>query len=352
MITSAWVLTLLIFVSVAGLSWLCVRWMIAYLTRREMLDTPNNRTLHTGAVPRGGGLVIAVFLVLSSLLMAVVFPNWILYVTLALLMAGWAGLGWYDDQHDLTPQLRFPFQLILAVATVATLGWVNTILSVQLGWFGLGLTVIGILWMANLYNFMDGMDGLAASQAIVASITLSFWFSRVGNTGVAMVCVVVAAACYGFLLWNWRPAKVFMGDVGSITLGAFFATMIVLASNRHDFPVLSLLILFAVFVADASITILRRAWYREKIWLPHRTHYYQRLANIGVSHQYIVCAAILLMLICSLLATITVLYRDMIGVALVSVGILLGSVIALVRWLESQHEKNQHLRNSKSELND
>lgn len=348
---SPWML-LIVFLLVAVVSWLSVRWIITYLTRREMLDTPNNRTLHTGSVPRGGGLVIAVLLVIGCLLMAFFSASVVFYSTLALLMAVWAGLGWYDDQHDLTPQLRFPIQLLLAIATVAALGWVNTILSIQLGWLGPVLTVIGILWMANLYNFMDGMDGLAASQAIVGSVTLSFWFVRVGNTGLATVCVVVAAACYGFLLWNWRPAKVFMGDVGSITLGAFFATMIVLATNRHDFPILSVLILFSVFIADASLTLLRRAWHREKIWLPHRTHYYQRLANIGVSHQLIVCAAILLMLICSLLATISVLYRDMIGVALVSVGILFAGVIALVRWLESQHSKNQYLPNSKSELND
>ena len=351
MIEPTWML-LLLFLLVTLLSWVLVRWVIAYLTHRDIVDTPNNRTLHTGSVPRGGGLVIAVLLVTSCLLIALFYASLVFFIALALLMAAWASLGWYDDQHDLTPQLRFPIQILLAIATVATLGWVNTIQSVQLGWFGPVLTVIGILWMANLYNFMDGMDGLAASQAIVGSVTLSFWFLRVGNIGLSTVCVVVAAACYGFLLWNWRPAKVFMGDVGSITLGAFFATMIVLAANRHDFPVLSLLILFAVFIADASITLLRRAWHREKIWLPHRTHYYQRLANIGVSHQLIVCAAIFLMLICSLLATISVLYRDMIGVALVSVGILFASVIALVRWLESLHSKNQHLRNSKSELND
>ena len=94
------------------------------------------------------------------------------------------------------------------------------------------ICIVGVLWLSNLYNFMDGMDGLAASQSIVASLTFGFWFFQAGSSSLALLCSLVAAANYGFLFYNWHPAKIFMGDIGSVTHGALFATMTIIAQNR------------------------------------------------------------------------------------------------------------------------
>lgn len=327
-------------VGVAVASWFAIKYLIRYLIDKDMLDHPNDRTLHQGAVPRGGGIVIAMSLLLSLLILALLGDRLLFFGGLALLMLGWTSLAWCDDRQDLSPRFRLVVQAVLAVLTVAVFGWVDHIEGLSLGWFGAVLTVLGIIWMTNLYNFMDGMDGLAASQGIVASITLGFWFYMAANIELAIACLVVASSSYGFLLWNWKPAKIFMGDVGSITLGAFFATIILIAANRHDFPVISLLLIFTVFIADASITIVLRALRGEKVWLPHRSHFYQRLANIGIAHAKIVSAAIVMMLLCSLIGTMTVLYRDMIIVGLLVVLALVFAAVSAVIWLESRHRQN------------
>lgn len=326
-------------------SWLGVRFLIAYLVERDIVDRPNERTLHQGAVPRGGGLVIVALLLVALVGMALLSGRAGLFLSLALIVVLWATLSWCDDRVDLSPRRRFSVQVIFAALTVLAYGWVvdvqmtaNTWLAIS--WFGLPLTIIGVLWAANLYNFMDGMDGMAAAQTIVAATTLSFWFWHAGDVHLAFVCAALAAASYGFLLWNWQPAKIFMGDVGSITIGAFFATIVIIGVTRYQFSVLSCGLLFAVFVGDASLTLLRRVWYKEKFWLPHRSHYYQRLAVLGVSHGQIVLAATILMLLCSLIATVSLLYRDITLPALITVIALLGLAVFVVVYLERHNKKS------------
>jgi len=233
---------LLLFILTSCASWLVVRFLIPVLRQKDIVDRPNDRTLHQGAIPRGGGLVIALVIVLGALLVGVRSDRMPLFLALSGVMACWAVLSWYDDQRDLSTKFRLAIQLLLSGFTIAAFGWVEQIHGFELSWFGLLLTFVGVLWLTNLYNFMDGMDGLAASQSIIAALTLAFWFYVAGDSDLAVLCVLVAGACYGFLLWNWRPAKVFMGDVGSITLGAFFATLIIIGVTRHGFSVISLVL--------------------------------------------------------------------------------------------------------------
>ncbi len=294
------------------LSWLGVRAMIGVLTRRNIVDHVNNRSMHRGVVPRGGGLVIVALVLLSTLVLSLFDQRLTFFLSLTVCLGAWALLSWCDDRHDLSPNLRFGFQLLISIVTVMLFGWVDSVFGLSLGLIGPVVTVIGLLWMANLNNFMDGMDGLAASQAIIGCLTLGVWFFYLGDWQLAMVCTVVVASSYGFLMWNWQPAQVFMGDVGSVTLGALYATLIILAVNRHNIPVLSCVLVFGVFVVDASFTILNRLRKREKIWLPHRSHHYQRAGLAGVKHSKVVLFAIVLMTICSLFATFSVLYRDII----------------------------------------
>ncbi|MBX2849729.1 MAG: glycosyltransferase family 4 protein [Acidiferrobacterales bacterium] len=323
----------------AFVSWYLVRRLIVVLTQRKIFDTPNERSLHQGEVPRGGGLAIIFMLMLATLILGLLSARYAMFGAILLSLLAWSGLSWLDDQLNLSPLSRWLVQCIYAVVCVLAFGAVDIVhLSSQnyllLPYFGVFLSVVGVLWLANLYNFMDGMDGLAASQSIIASGTLAFWFWQFGDQSIATICLVLASASYGFLLWNWQPAKIFMGDVGSVTIGAFFAILILIAVSRYNMPVISFMLLLGVFIADATITLVRRSIKREKIWLPHRSHYYQRLANLGFNHAKIVFGLIILMSISSLIATMTFVYRDTIVIGIiVEVAMLVGCVV-FVEYLE------------------
>lgn len=300
-----------LFAVVAIASWWCTARLISYLTKIGSMDIPNQRSLHQRQVPRGGGLVIVGFLVISMLVMAALSGRYLIFIAMAILMLAWAIIGWLDDRHNLNVKPRLLAQAVLAVITIALFGHVAIIdfgngTQFFLASVGMLLTFIGILWLTNLYNFMDGMDGLAASQSLIAALTIGFWFLRAGDWSMASCCFVLAAACYGFLLHNWKPASIFLGDVGSITLGAFFATILIYGVTRHQISLLSFFMLLAVFIGDATATLLSRALRKQKVWQAHKEHFYQRLAACGISHDKIVTAMIVLMLICAMIASLTV----------------------------------------------
>ncbi|MFT6723669.1 MAG: Fuc2NAc and GlcNAc transferase [Arenicella sp.] len=325
-----------LFILVAVLSWLALRRLIPSLLVNNIVDLPNDRNLHQGVIPRGGGLVIITSLLIALIVAALISDRTSLFTGLAVIVFAWASLSWWDDKSDLTPKFRLLIQLVICILTVSAFGWVTQILGLSLSWFGPLLSVVGLLWMANLYNFMDGLDGLAASQTIVASISLAFWFFMHQDLALALVCVVVGASSYGFLLLNWNPAKIFMGDVGSIGLGGFFGTLFIIGSSRYDLSIVSFFVLFAVFIVDATATIIMRARRGEKIWLPHRQHFYQRLANAGYAHSKIALAGLILMLICSVFATLGVLYHDMIWLSLIAVLLITAVSAVLVIYLEKR----------------
>lgn len=324
------------------LSWGGVRWLIDYLVRTDTVDRPNERSMHTGTIPRGGGLVVIALLIISLLLLAVISSRTLFFLGLAGCLMSWAALGWSDDKLNLSPKLRFIIQLTIAAVTVALFGWVNQIYGVSLGYLGPVLTLVGIVWMANLNNFMDGMDGLAASQAVIAGLTLGTWFLYLGDIELAFLCAVLVAAHYGFLLWNWQPAKIFMGDVGSITVGALYGMLIVIAANRYNLPVVSLAMIFIVFIADATFTVLNRIRNGERFWLPHRSHFYQRAGLAGVTHARVVVIYIVMMVLCSLFATLSVLYRDIIGLMVGATLIVLSLTAFWVVSLERKQEQEQN----------
>jgi Fuc2NAc and GlcNAc transferase len=306
---------LLILLAVLCVSALLVGRLIPLLEAKRMVDVPNHRSLHCGSTPRGGGIIIAFMLLLALGWAGLVSLTPAVFIVLALLLLAWTALGWGDDVYDFSARFRFAVQFALAIVAVAALGWVNQLvlspqLTISLGWWGAVLSVFGIVWMANLYNFMDGMDGLAASQAIVAGTTLAFWFITQGSTELAIVCAVLAAASYGFLWHNWRPAAIFMGDVGSVSLGAFFALMLIIGANRFDIPILSGVLLLFTFISDATLTFAWRLSRGEKVWQAHNRHFYQRLAHLGYPHSSIVIGYIMYMLLCSVAGTVSLYWSE------------------------------------------
>lgn len=302
-------LILLVFLTSIVLSWILTSWVRRYALARNLLDIPNLRSSHTIPTPRGGGLAIVVVLVLSGLV-SLSMPQAPSQILACLLLAtlAFAVLGWQDDKHDLPASIRFLIQLLIAALASGYLFMVNVhewSLSLNLIVI-LCLSVLWIAWMANLFNFMDGIDGISAVESLILGTTTSYWFAMSGATSIAIICIAVAGAAVGFLRWNWSPAKIFMGDVGSLALGAFFAIIAVIGTIGMKIPFLAFLILYAVYLADSGVTLLHRMIKGEKWWQAHRSHFYQRAVQSGFSHSQVSLAVMTINIILSVLASLLI----------------------------------------------
>lgn len=256
----------------------------------QLLDHPNERSSHATPTPRGGGLAIAVIFHLG-----VVILWWIGFlpstVTLALLGGGIliAVVGWIDDHRHVPARWRAVVHVIAASWALYCLGGIS---QLNLGSFflplpGIGsiLAVIGIVWLINLYNFMDGIDGLAGGQGICAALMGGALLWLAGNIGLAVTAWLLAATCAGFLVWNWPPARIFMGDVGSGLIGFIFGVLALASEQSGAVPILIWLLLLALFIGDSTLTLLNRMIKGEKWYTAHRSHGYQRLIQRGYSHR-------------------------------------------------------------------
>lgn len=262
--------------------------MIAWLLRRGSLpmDHPNARSLHATPTPRIGGLGITVGIGVASGLLAsagLLHASW----PMVLAALGLAAVSLLDDLRGLPVALRFLAHFVAAVACLLTLG-----LS---GWVLLAGTLL-VVWMTNLYNFMDGADGLAGGMAAIGFGALALAALLTEADDMAALCAATAAAALAFLSFNFPPARVFMGDAGSIPLGFLAATLGILGTMQNVWPWLFPLLVFSPFIADASVTMCRRALRGEKVWLAHCTHYYQRVVLLGATHRQLALAAYVLML--------------------------------------------------------
>lgn len=267
----------------------------ALAPRLSLLDRPNERSLHVKPTPRGGGIgiVLAFLALVGALVLSYEIPR-----GLGWAMASGAGivavLGLLDDRFTLPNTLRMPIWFAAAAGAVWLAGGLPRLdlglVTVSLGLLGPVLATIAVVWMTNLYNFMDGIDGLAGSQGVVAAAAGGWLLLRAGAPGLALVSFGLAAACLGFLVWNWPPSRVFMGDVGSGTLGFVFAVLALASENAGAVPILAWGILLAPFLVDATFTVARRILRGEPFYKPHRSHAYQRLVLGGRSHRSVTLA--------------------------------------------------------------
>ena len=283
-------------------SCLLTRLLIDILRRGAVLDRPNLRSSHAVPTPRGGGIAvigvsIAAWLVLSG---AGVVPAEAIVVALASL--GLAVVSWLDDLRGLSPGLR----LLAQVAAVATGMIALPHGPVFQGWLPPGLVAIaGVLvwvWFVNLFNFMDGIDGIAASEAIAVGVGIAAVAFAGANGGLALAApaMAVGGAALGFLMWNWAPARIFLGDVGSVPLGYLLGFLLFELALRGAWQ--AALILPSYFLADASLTLLRRLAHGERLWQAHRQHFYQRAVQRGLGHDAVVLrvvAADLVLIACA-----------------------------------------------------
>lgn len=281
-----------------GLSYALTGWLRAYALSQGIVATPNPRGSHNRPTPTGGGLSFVLVFLGTVLALTFLLPmNRELW--LALLGGGVVALvGWLDDRRGLSVRVRFFAHTLGALWAVVWLGGLAQLQlgtsSVSLGLFGSLLAVTGIVWSINLYNFMDGIDGLAGSQAVIVAAAAGGFLFVAGAYQVSLACWVLAAAAGGFLFWNWPNAKIFMGDVGSGTLGFVFAVLAVHTENQGVTPLLVWVILLSPFIVDATATLIRRFKQREKWYEAHRTHAYQRATQFGYSHLEVTATVLLI----------------------------------------------------------
>jgi len=275
----------LVFATVFILS-LFLTYTIRYLAnKKEILDHPNERSSHSIPTPKGGGLaiMIAFYSGLSYLSFASLIDTELFYALLTALPVILISL--IDDIYPLSAKLRFGVQLISASAAVYFLGGVTSmdfILFTLDGMWVSFIALFGIIWMTNLYNFLDGIDGYAGAEALFVGLGAYLLFG-------SETALLLAVATAGFLLFNWHKASIFMGDVGSAPLGFIFAVLILYDAATPNF--LGWLMLLSLFWFDATLTLLRRAKQKERLSQAHKKHAYQRLNQAGFSHDKVVLFA-------------------------------------------------------------
>ncbi len=263
-----------------------------------LMDVPNERSSHVTPTPRGGGIAI----VAASLgAMALFYAVGVIPARLLIALAGGvpvAAVGFVDDRRPLSARVRLLVHFAAAVWAVAWIGRVPVLAEGQraLGPVAVNfaLCTIGIVWFLNIFNFMDGIDGIAASEAVLVCAGVSlFACSFAATVGVAAAAVAAGAAALGFLPRNWPKAKIFMGDVGSGYLGFVIAVVGVAFGVQRSAGAWCWLILAGVFVADSTVTLVRRIARGESVAIAHRTHAYQRLAR-RLGHGKVTTAVIII----------------------------------------------------------
>jgi UDP-N-acetylmuramyl pentapeptide phosphotransferase/UDP-N-acetylglucosamine-1-phosphate transferase len=270
----------------------------AWSLKNNILDVPNERSSHTKPTPRGGGLVI----VLASLFAYVVYSkitgrnfsgSYLLGASIIALVS------WLDDLFTISFVWRFLVQSFAAILIISALGQFREIYipfggSFDFRIFGSIITFLWIVWLTNAFNFMDGIDGLAGIQAVTAGLGWMIIGKVSGFEGAAVLGGVLAFSSLGFLLQNWYPAKVFMGDVGSAFLGFSFAVLPLIAEHDQTetnwilpfLPLISVSLVW-LFLFDTVLTFFRRLVKGEKVWQAHREHIYQKLVISGFSHRFV-----------------------------------------------------------------
>ncbi len=322
-------------------------WLTQRLTlpgsRLAVLDLPNERSMHASPIPRGGGLAV------------------IIAAGAAALVTGWrygfhpeslwasAGLAavlivsYLDDRHTLRNSPRFIVHCLAAAAAVYGGLTLSSLLlpGVDLAlheWLLAAVSGLYIVWMINMYNFMDGMDGFCGGMSLFGFSGLALLASLQGAWPFALICLLVAAAAGGFLLHNFPPAKIFMGDSGSSTLGGVAAVLSLWAQRHAGIPLWLSLLVFSPFVVDATVTIIRRMLLRERFWEAHRSHCYQKLVGMGWSHRRTVLSEYAMMVAC-LASAVVALRATALQQALILAGWLLvySVIIASIHHAERRH---------------
>lgn len=260
-----------------GATWLLTLLVRRWLLRAAVLDQPNERSSHATATPRGAGLaIVAVLLIVWAALSR--SADW----PVLALAGALAALSWLDDLRGLSPLIRLVGQAAAVLVGLATLDPAPVFQGLLPPLADRALAALAWLWFVNLYNFMDGVDGITGVQTACIGLGITLVASTTAHALAAFHGAALAGAALGFLLWNWRPARIFLGDVGSVTLGYLVGWLLLGLAARGHWAAALLLPMY--YLADASWTLTRRLLRGDRVWQAHRSHFYQRAAPRPEDH--------------------------------------------------------------------
>lgn len=274
-----------------------------------VLDHPNDRSLHDRPVPRGGGVAVLVALLICGAAVALAYPiRGLAGIVSGVMIVAAASLA--DDRHTVPPLYRLAAHVAAAIFVVYSGFFLEKFELPALSWdwshlTGAAFSVLYVVWMINLYNFMDGMDGFAGGMAVIGFGSFSILGAVAGHEAFLAINLVIAAAAAGFLVFNFPPARIFMGDVGSSVLGMLAAVFSLWGVRDGIFPFWVAILVFSPFIVDASVTLIRRLFSGEIIWKPHKSHYYQKLVQAGWGHRKTVLVEYVFMLGCNITALLS-----------------------------------------------
>ena len=315
---------MMMFVLPALLAFVSAWWLTKNLCSPKsflsVLAHPNERTLHARPTPQTGGLAVVgsvvISLILAASMLAITQPTkpvlpkgmasgsvWIVTSMLLIFV-----VSFIDDWRGLPAVLRLGVQAGSACIIIGGVGLTLSSIpipggpTISLGIVAVPVSVFVLLWMANLYNFMDGMDGFAGGMTFFGFGFLAYFGWLAQFPVMLVITVFVAMSALGFLLHNFPPARIFMGDAGSITIGFLAGTLMILGVRERVFEIWVPMMIFSPFIVDATVTLTRRLFRRKKIWEAHREHYYQRVVLSGWSHRRTVLVEYGVMILCGGLA--------------------------------------------------
>jgi Fuc2NAc and GlcNAc transferase len=306
--------------------------------KRNLVDIPNDRSLHSDPTPHGAGVIIAIICLVSYLPISYIALNtfsWGYFAGACLV----ALIGFIDDIYKVGFAVRLlvhSIAAILVIVDVDTWHGVTMIGGLQMGNWAYLLTFIWIVWMINAYNFMDGIDGLAGLQAVLTGASWLILGYMLQMPALYLLGGVITSASLSFLLQNWQPAKIFLGDVGATFLGYTFASLPLLArhmaSRDWDLLPIAAVLFMWFFLFDATLTRLRRLVRGVNVFAPHREHLFQRLVSSGLSHRRVTVIYGVLSGLLSLSVLVSVAYREDIGLAMFPVVIILTVILVGICW--------------------
>ncbi len=323
----------------AGSALLTQAWILL-ARRRQINDLPGPRRMHSVPTPRGGGIAIAVVFLLALSWLSLPPSHASGLMSLALGAGLFAALGLFDDLSPLPTALKFGLQLVAAALLVAGIagGW-------ALGWIGLAVLVVACCYVVNIWNFMDGSNGLIAVQALLIAFALAFWPGQ--PEYLRMASLALAGACLGFLPFNLPTARVFLGDVGSHAIGAAVFGLLLLAWQEKTLDLLQVLLVSSVIVLDTGYTLARRLLSGKRVWLAHRDHLFQYAVRVGHSHAKVCliygAATVAAIALARIAGKAT---SNLVGPALLALVWLLGTVLYFglrQHWLNpAMHRHRRH----------
>jgi UDP-GlcNAc:undecaprenyl-phosphate/decaprenyl-phosphate GlcNAc-1-phosphate transferase len=301
--------------------------LLASSAAKKIQDIPNARSLHAAPVPRIGGMALIIGVLAAWAMLFDALTWWLVLPLLALFL-----VSWLDDMRGLSIRYR----LLVHIAAASLLVFGSGFLAQHV--LSAVLLLFMVVWVINLYNFMDGSDGLAGGMTL-------FGFSMYGIAATlghdmpfAMLNFSVAAAALSFLYFNFYPARIFMGDAGSIPLGFLAAAMGIWGWQKNLWPAWFPLLVFSPFVLDATVTLVKRGFRREKIWQAHREHYYQRMVQLGFGHRNTAILEYALMAGAGASSLVALQYPDRASAILLIWGVIYLLAMLLLDYLWKAHK--------------